>query len=92
MVSIFYYRKGDDFVPGKSHIKVFSEKCEDDDFDLESYFETFNDSEENPLATQEHQEFLQEHQLHTSMSTGDVVQYKNDYWQCGDFGWEKIEK
>jgi len=85
-----------------THIIVHSYNLEEDidiELDPRNYlnylFRTFNDSESNPLVSEERQKFIKENWLHTSFSTGDVVEIKfefyREFWSLGLKGWIKIE-
>ncbi len=44
----------------------------------------------NPLSSQENQEFIRKHKLHTSMSVGDIIEIGGNYYLCEDIGWKEL--
>ena len=56
---------------------------------LHNIFEKYNDDDANPLSNK--QEFIKEHNLHTSMSVTDVIHLDNDYYMVSGSGFEKMK-
>jgi hypothetical protein len=65
---------------------------------LEQLFRSFNDYDTNPMSAKndpQKQEWLKQHQLHTSMSVGDAVRIEladgtKETWAVKGRGWEKL--
>ena len=64
--------------------KYSCELVDDNDVNcyLQSLFELFN-SDNNPLSTKEHQQYIKENELHTSMSVGDVISVNERFYVVG---------
>ncbi len=79
-----------------SHMEAYRGKFEIDSHEqlLNDLFELFN-GDDNPLSFEKNpdaQKYLRDNQLHTSMSTGDVVEIScNEFWVVTLRGWRKLE-
>lgn len=73
----------------KQYVNV---KDEDDvdDF-LNGMFKKYNNSETNPLCTNDKQQFIKDNQTYTSMSVGSIIQIDDAKWVCRGLGWRKLD-
>lgn len=66
---------------------------------LEQMFRRFNDYDTNPISSKndpKKQEWLAQHQIHTSMSVGDAIRIEladgtKEIWAVKGRGWERLE-
>ena len=77
-----------------THVEVpstmkINNKCPNTDV-LEWIFFVYNDDSKNPLVTKENQAFIKNSGLHTSMSTGDIIEINGDMYVCKNIGWRKL--
>jgi hypothetical protein len=57
---------------------------------VEHLFSVMNNCAKNPLTKKSKQEFIRKHDLHTSMSVGDVVIIGNKKYIIKDYGVERL--